>query len=109
MNSNGQTLEVVEKFCYLGDTISTRGGEEDSITGRIRSGWSKFRESVPLSESKWLSLASKGRLYQVCVRSVMLYASEKWPLKEEDLAKLERNDVSMVTYMCSVKLNDHIS
>ena len=108
VNSNGQTLEVVEKFCYLGDTIGARGGAEDSITGRIRSGWSKFRELVPLLASKGLSLASKGRLYQACVRSVMLYASETWPLKEEDLARLERNDASMVRWMCRVKLNDHI-
>ena len=63
---------------------------------------------MPLLASKGLSLASKGRLYQACVRSVMLYASEMWPLKEEDLARLERNDASMVRWMCRVKLNDHI-
>ena len=108
MNSNGQTLDVVKKFCYIGDTIGARGGAEDSITGRIRSGWSKFRELVPLLASKGLSLASKGRLYQACVRSVMLYASETWPLKEEDLARLERNDASMVRWMCRVQLNEHI-
>ena len=109
VNCGGRPLEVVDKFCYLGDTIGARGGAEDSITARIRSGWNKFRDLVPLLASKGLSLAAKGRLYQACVRSVMLYASETWPVKEEDLSRLERNDNSMLRWMCRVKLSDHVS
>ena len=45
VNCGGRPLEVVDKFCYLGDTIGARGGAEDSITARIRSGWNKFRDS----------------------------------------------------------------
>ena len=99
MKSDGQILEVVDTFCYLGDTIGARGDAEDSITARIRSGWNKFRELVQLLVTKGLSLASNGSLYQACVRSVNLYASEVWPLKETDLARLERNDASMVRWM----------
>ena len=105
----GEKLEVVDRFCYLGDTIGSRGGAVDSITARIRSGWNKFRDLVPLLASKGLSLAVKGRLYQACVRSVMLYASETWPLKEEDLSRLERNDASMIRWMCRTRLSDNIS
>ena len=108
VNCGGENLEVVEKFCYLGDTIGSRGGAFDSVTARIRSGWNRFRELVPLLASKGLSLAAKGRLYQACVRSVMLYASETWPLKEEDLTRLERNDASMIRWMCRTRLSDHI-
>ena len=104
-----QILEVVDRFCYLGDTIGSRGGACDSVTARIRSGWNKFRELVPLLASKGLSLAAKGRLFQACVRSVMLYASETWQLKEEDLSRLERADASMIRWMCRTRLSEHIA
>ena len=34
----GETLEVVDKFCYLGDMISVGGGAGESSVSRIRSG-----------------------------------------------------------------------
>ena len=34
---NGQSLEIVEQFCYLGDTTEARGGAFDIVTTRIMS------------------------------------------------------------------------
>ena len=45
---NDQSLEIVEKFCYLGDTVGARRGQYDSIITRIKSEWCKFRDLVPL-------------------------------------------------------------
>ena len=70
---------------------------------RIRRGWCKFRYLVPLLTSRGLPLGAKSRLYSVCVRSVMLYGSETWPVQEEDVITLERGDASMVRWMCSVQ------
>ena len=89
VNCDGQCLDIVEKFCYLGDTIGARGSVEDSVTARIKSGWNKFRELLPLLASRGLPLVSKGKVFQACVRSVMLYGSETWPVKEEDIKRLE--------------------
>ena len=33
------------------------------------------------------ALKTESRLYSACVRSVMLYASETWPVNEEDVIK----------------------
>ena len=35
---NEQPLEIVKKFCYLGDTKGGRAGANDSIITRIRNG-----------------------------------------------------------------------
>ena len=48
-------------------------------------------------------------MYRACVRSVLLYASETWALKNEDLHRLERNENSMIRWICSVKLCDRKS
>ena len=36
----------------------------------------------------------------------MLYASETWALREEDLVRLERNDMRMIRWMRGVSLRD---
>ena len=59
---NGKSHEIVEKFCYLVDATGTRGGADDSVTTRIRIGWSKFRDFVPVIASRGLPLRRKGKL-----------------------------------------------
>ena len=36
-------LEVVDKFCYLGDMLSVDGDDDAAAEARIRIGWNKFR------------------------------------------------------------------
>lgn len=60
---NDQALEVLETFCYLGDTISARGGAVHIIIARTRIGWSKIRDLLPLIASKCAPLGTKVRLY----------------------------------------------
>ena len=43
---NGQFLEILGKFFYLGDTIGARGGAVDSVITRICSGWNNFSAFV---------------------------------------------------------------
>jgi len=41
-------LEVVDKFCYLGDMLSVDGDADAAMEARIRIGWNILRQSVPL-------------------------------------------------------------
>ena len=41
-------LDVVDKFCYLGDMLSVDGDGDAAVEARIRIGWNKFRQLVPL-------------------------------------------------------------
>ena len=105
---DNKEIDVVDKFCYLGDMISAEGGAEESIVTRIRCGWKKFRELLPLLTTKGFSLRSKGAFYQACIRSVIIYGGETWAVREEDLSRLERNDMMMIRWMCNVSLKDRI-
>ena len=87
-----QSLETVEKFCYLGDTIGAREGGFDSVITRIRSGWCNFRDLVPFLAGRSSPLEAKGRLYSAYVCSVMLYESAKWSVNKEDVIRLGMND-----------------
>ena len=63
-------LELVDKFCYLGDMLSVDVYADAVVEARIRIGWSKFRQLVPLLTNKDVSLILRGRLY-----SCLLYTS----------------------------------
>ena len=71
-------LELVDKFCYLGDMLSVDGDADAAVKARIRIGWNKFGQLVPLLTNKDVSLIMRGRLYSSCVRSSMLHGSETW-------------------------------
>jgi len=49
-------LELVDKFCYLGDMLSVYGDADAAEEARIRIGWNKFRQLVPLLTSRDISL-----------------------------------------------------
>jgi len=48
-------LEVVDKFCYLGDMLSVDGDADAAVKARIRIGWNKFRQLLPLLTSRDIS------------------------------------------------------
>jgi len=60
-------LELVDKFCYLGDMLSVDGDADTALETRIRIGWNKFRQLVSLLTNKDMSLKVRGRLYSSCV------------------------------------------
>ena len=64
----------------------------------------KFRECGELLNSKRFSLKVKGMVYRSCVRVVMLYGSETWCLRENEIAILRRTEREMVRAMCGAKL-----
>jgi hypothetical protein len=101
-------LEMVDRFCYLGDMIQDCGGAAAAVRARVRCAWAKFRELMPVLTCRGASLILKGKIYRACVQSVMVYGSETWPVRVEDLARLERTERMMVRWMCGVSLKDRI-
>ena len=88
LHIDGDEYEIVDKLCYLGDMMSQEDGCEHAILKRIQTGWLKFRELSGLLIGKGMSLKSKGIIYTTCIRPVMLYDSETWPTKVEDIRKI---------------------
>jgi len=78
------------------------------VEARIRIGWNKFRQLVPLHTNRDISLIRTGRLYSSCVRSSMLHGSETWPVRKESEVALQRADRRMVRCMCNVKVKDRV-
>ena len=69
-------IEFVKVFCCFEDRLNTSGESEAVVTARMRIGWIKFRECGELLYGRKFLLEMKGRIYQNCVRSAILYGSE---------------------------------
>jgi len=51
---------------------------------------------------------SKRELYSSCVRSSMLPGSETWPVRKENEVALQQAEMTVVRWMCGVKLQDRV-
>jgi len=98
----------VDGFCYLGNMLSVDGDANAAVETRVRIGWNKFRQLVPLLAGGDISLTVRGRLYSSCVRSSMLHRSETWPVGNESGVALQRVGMRVVRWMCGVKLQDRV-
>ena len=65
-------LELVDKFCYLGDMMSVDvldGDTDAAVETRVRIGWNKFRLLEPLPTNKDIIIDSKREtVQQLCVK-----------------------------------------
>src|SRR5213083_144136 len=59
-----------------------------------------------LLTARGASLRVKGKIYRECVQRVLVYGSETWPMKVNDMQRLVRTENSMVRWMSGVTLKD---
>ena len=95
---NGSELDAENKFCYLGDMLSSGGGCTQAIKARCSVAWGKFRKLLPILTSKHIPLTVRGKVFSACVRSAMLHGGETWAPNVLDLQLLQRNDRAMVRW-----------
>ena len=55
-----------------------------------------------------LSLKQRGKMYQCCVRPVLLYCCETWQLTAADEARLRGVERRMIRMMCGARLVDRV-
>ena len=102
---DGVIYGCVKSFCYLGDTLDGDGAVDIAATARIRNGWMKFRELLPLLLSR-SPPAGDERSSASCVRSSMAYGSETRPLLVDVGLKLEKAEMRMIRWMCADPMKD---
>src|SRR6266516_187530 len=57
-------------------------------------------------EERGASWRVKGKIYRACVQRVLVYGSETWPMKVDDMQRLVRTENSMVRWVSEVTLKD---
>ena len=77
-NNRALVAKLSSDFCYLGSIVAEDGGTSKEVNARIQ----KARGSFSKLRSEWLlkSLRKgmKIRIFNACVKSVLLYGRETW-------------------------------
>ena len=63
----------VKQFCYLVDVLECGGGSERAIRTRVGAACGKWKEIASLLVSRGIPLHHCEKVYEACIRSVMLY------------------------------------
>ncbi|VDP55938.1 unnamed protein product [Schistosoma mattheei] len=75
---DGETLEDVESFTYLGSSIDEKGGSNADVKARIGKPRTTFLQLKNIWNSKQLSTNIKLRIFNTNVKAVLLYGAETW-------------------------------
>jgi hypothetical protein len=97
-----ETIRKVADFTYLGSNVSEDGGAIKDINIRIQ----KARGAVSRLQKIWQSThihkSTKIKIFNSCVKSVLLYGCETWLVSTETERKLQSFINRCPRYICRI-------
>ncbi|VDO54321.1 unnamed protein product [Schistosoma margrebowiei] len=86
---DGETLEDVEFFTYLGSIIDEQGGSDADVKAKIGKVRTTFLQLKNIWNSKQLSINIKVRIFNMNVKAVLLYRAETWRNSTTTIKKVQ--------------------
>ena len=107
INLNGEPVEQVKRFVYLGSEIEEDGSASHEILRRIGLASSSFRLlSKPLWDRPEVSNQTKLSVYDAVVLSTLLYGVETWTPLAQDVRRLCGFDMACLRKIVGVQWQD---
>lgn len=82
-------IEKIDEFKYLGSIVSNTGGTTADIQQKINKARKVFAGMRNIWRSKKIGLSTKCKVFNACVKSVLLYGSETWFITNSIKRKLQ--------------------
>ena len=106
---NGQTLQAVENFTYLGSTLSQNANIDAEVNTRIAKASSAFgRLRKNVWERRGIRLQTKIKVYRAVVLTTLLYGNETWTTYRRHEQKLNHFHLSCLRNILHIKWQDKI-
>ena len=86
---NGNPLELVDIFCYLGSMVDSSGGTEADVKARIGKARTAFSQLKNIWKSSIITRKTKMRLFNAIVMSVLLYGCQTWKTTNGIIKKVQ--------------------
>ena len=105
---NGQKLETVTSFKYLGSVITDEGSKPE-ILSRIAQTKAALTRLKPVWNDRSISLSSKMRLMRSLVTSTFLYACESWTLIAELQRRIQAMEMRCYRKILRISCKGHVT
>ena len=107
---SGETvLKVVDKFCYLGNVLSSDAGIDDDIGNRLGKAGAAFgRLTKRLWDDHGIRLSTKIAVYRAVVLTTLLYGCETWTLYRCQILKLDQFHMRCLRKIANIKWQEMI-
>lgn len=105
---DGQPLQYVDEYTYLGQLISFKDRTEKEINRRISLSWKAFWALKFILLDKTLSRKTKIQALETCVYPVLLYGCQTWSLTGKHRTKLQTCQRKMMRKIMGVSLKEKI-
>ena len=106
---NGRNLKVVDKFIYLGSTLSRAVHIDDYGPARIAKASVAFRRlRASVWERNGINLDTKLKVYTAVVLPTLLYACETWAVYQRHTKRLNHLHLSCLRKLLKFKWSDEI-
>ena len=106
ISMNGEQLEVVNSFKYLGATLTSDGTSIADIRSRLGAATSAMSKLNRIWRSS-ISFPTKFRLYKSLVLSVLLYGCEAWTLTAETEKKIQAFEHKCLRKLLRISYLEH--
>ena len=106
----GQKLQAVDKFTYLGSTLTREANADTEINNRVAkasAAFGRLRENV--WERRGLSINTKLKVYRAVVLTTLLYASETWTVYSRHAKQLNSFHMNCLRRILRVKWQDKVA
>ena len=105
----GDKIEIVNEFNFLGSSINAEGDSTPEIKRRIVLGKATMTKLKALWKNKQLTKVTKIRLVKALVYPVVTYASETWVMKKRDKNRIEAFEMWCWRRLLNISWTDHIT
>ena len=105
---NGQKLETITSFKYLGSVITDEGSKPE-ILSRIAQTTAALTRLKPVWNDRSFSLSSKIRLICSLVTSIFLYACESWTLTAEIRRRIQAMEMRCYCKLLHISDKEHVT
>ena len=104
---NGEKLEEVSSFKYLGATLTKDGRSLKEIKTRIAMATQALAKLSKIWKSKEISFSTKIKIHKAIVLSTMLYGCESWTLNADSMTKIQTFENKCLRKLLGISWKDH--
>ena len=108
IRANGEKLETVESFKYLGAIVTDQGSKPE-ILSRIAQTTASLTKLKVIWSDKNISLRSKIRLMRSLVTTIFLYACESWTLTADIERRIQATEMRCFRKLLGITYRDRIT